>query len=69
MAVHNLSAVDLHVSEWQPMDIFPKDGDTYDIRDGSGEIATAFWGSDGKLRVVGNKPMNPTHWRYPQQED
>lgn len=64
MAVHDLSAVDLVVSEWQLIHTIPHDGETYDVKDsGSGEMATAFWDeSDGRLHV--SAVLSPTHWRY-----
>jgi hypothetical protein len=74
MAVHHFVAADLTVEiEWQPMETFPRDGNTVEVRDDDGNTALAKWDfADNCIAPVSGDSWGvakrPTLWRIPKQE-
>lgn len=68
MAVHHFTAPDLVVARgWQPMETFPRDASTVEVRDEAGHIVTAAWlVKTGEMIVSGGLAGNPVQWRHPE---
>lgn len=67
MAVHHFTAPDLVVARgWQPIESFPRDGRTVEIRENDGPISRAVW-RDGRMHLDAAGTRNPTHWRIPEE--
>jgi hypothetical protein len=65
MAVHHFTAPDLTVARgWQPMDTFPRDGSTVQVRDEAGNLAEAVWLATTNEPIASDGLTGPpTHWR------
>jgi hypothetical protein len=66
MAVHHFTAPDLIVVRgWQPIDTFPHDGRTVEVRDAMGQITKAAWNNKtGQIEVSAGAGVS-VEWRNP----
>lgn len=67
MAVHHFKAPDLVITRgWQPIETFPHDGRTVEVRDAAGTVSKACWNDKaGQIEPTLGSGVS-VEWRNPE---